>query len=150
MIHFQYKLRGLWICLGRWISVNASSDVNDPDVAKTMSTLHEKMFLYWQTLPKTTLSLSVNITMKCLTSEIDVEISSNKTNTATKLSKEYIIDTNLCYPLTVSLLKTIVIYRQCIGFRNSTNIHTNIDTKRGLQITHSISFLTFNFNSNNI
>ena len=51
---------------------------------------------------------------------------------------------NLCYPLLVSLSRTmILIYRLCIGFPNSIKIHTNNVSQLDLKMYHQTSFKTF-------
>ena len=105
--------------------------LKDPDVAKHCLLHMTKIKQYYRNgrpKPKEHCFVCKAFYIQCLLSDVDVENnSSNKTYTATTLSKEEIVKTiNLCYSLLVSLPKTtIVIYRLCNGFLNSTRIHTN-------------------------
>ena len=117
------------------MSVNATSVFKDPDLAKILSTTHDRYVVAAADKAQNNIVFKTYYT-QCLLSEVDVEFySSDKTYTATTLSKEEIVDDyKSVLSSFVSLPKMmIVIYRLCTGFLNSTGIHTNNVTYLDLQ-----------------
>ena len=95
------------------MSVSATSVIKDPDVAKTLSTIHvhdRYVVLQADITQNNIVFVCKTCYMQCLLSEGNVENnSSNKIYTATTLSNEKIVEViNLCHPLLVSLTKKIM------------------------------------------
>ena len=125
--------------LRRSMNTKATSIFKNPDVAETLSSIHDQYVVVpADKAPNNIVFICKKHYIECLITELGIDgTGGNPTYTASTLSRDEIIDNHLSVLSSFGindfyLVKMIVIFPLCIGYLNSTKVHTNSAILLGL------------------